>query len=61
LNKKQIVILGAGYGGLHTALKLERLLKRDANWRICARTHNSINSVTGRVCCHKYFQRNKRS
>jgi NADH dehydrogenase len=34
LDKKQIIILGAGYGGLCTALKLERLLKRDANWRI---------------------------
>jgi len=33
-NKKQIVILGAGYGGLRTALKLERLLRQNINWRI---------------------------
>lgn len=33
-NKKQIVILGAGYSGLRTALELERLLKQNVNWRI---------------------------
>lgn len=33
-DKKQVVILGAGYAGLHTALRLERLLKHDANWRV---------------------------
>jgi len=33
-NKKQIVILGAGYGGLRVALKLERVLKHNINWRI---------------------------
>jgi len=32
--RKQIVILGAGYGGLRTALKLERLLGQDINWKI---------------------------
>src|SRR3990170_1429017 len=34
LDKKQIVILGAGYGGLRTALKLEQLLKHNTNLRI---------------------------
>jgi len=34
IDKKQILILGAGYGGLRTALKLERLLKQNVNWRI---------------------------
>lgn len=31
---KQIVILGAGYGGLRAALKLEKLLKRTPHWKI---------------------------
>jgi len=31
---KQIVILGAGYGGLRTALKLNQLLKQYSDWRI---------------------------
>jgi len=34
VNKKHIVILGAGYGGLRTALKLEQLLQQNADWRI---------------------------
>jgi len=33
-DKKQIVILGAGYGGLRTALKLNQLLKHYSDWRI---------------------------
>lgn len=33
-DKKQIVILGAGYGGLRTALMLEKLLKRNPSWLI---------------------------
>jgi len=33
-SKKQVVILGAGYAGLRTALRLEQLLKCDAEWRI---------------------------
>jgi len=32
--KKQVVILGAGYAGLRTALRLERLLKQDLDRRI---------------------------
>jgi len=32
--KKQVVILGAGYAGLRTALRLERLIKQDPEWRI---------------------------
>lgn len=31
---KQIVILGAGYGGLRATLKLEKLLKKTPNWKI---------------------------
>lgn len=30
----KIVILGAGYGGLRAALKLEKLLKKTPNWKI---------------------------
>lgn len=30
----QIVILGAGYGGLRAALKLDKLLKKEPNWKI---------------------------
>jgi len=33
-DKKQVVILGAGYAGLFTALRLERLLQHDDDWRI---------------------------
>jgi len=33
-HKKQIVILGAGYGGLRTALKLNQLLKQHSDWLI---------------------------
>jgi len=33
-DKKLVVILGAGYAGLCTALRLERLLKHNVNWRI---------------------------
>jgi len=33
-DRKQVVILGAGYGGLCTALKLERLLRKNKDWRI---------------------------
>jgi len=33
-DKKQVVILGAGYAGLRTALRLERLLQRDVDWRV---------------------------
>ncbi len=33
-NRKQIVILGAGYAGLRTALRLGRMLKKNVNWRI---------------------------
>ncbi len=33
-NKRQVIILGAGYGGLRTALKLEGLLKTKKDWRI---------------------------
>jgi NADH dehydrogenase len=32
--QKQVVIVGAGYGGLLTALRLETLLKHTPNWRI---------------------------
>jgi len=32
-SQKQIIILGAGYGGLRTALRLESLLKNNLNWR----------------------------
>jgi len=34
MKKTQVVILGAGYSGLYTALKLERLLKRRQHWKI---------------------------
>jgi NADH dehydrogenase len=33
-NQKRVVILGAGYGGLQTALTLEPLLKRNPHWQI---------------------------
>lgn len=33
-DQKRVVILGAGYGGLRTALTLETLLKRNSNWQI---------------------------
>lgn len=33
-DQKQVVILGAGYGGLRAALKLERLLKNKTDWQI---------------------------
>lgn len=33
-DKKQVVILGAGYAGLRTALRLERLLQHDVDWRV---------------------------
>jgi NADH dehydrogenase len=33
-DKKRVVILGAGYGGLRTALTLESLLKHNPNWQI---------------------------
>ncbi len=33
-DKKQIVILGAGYGGVRTAMRLESLLKQDADWQV---------------------------
>lgn len=32
--RRKVVIFGAGYGGLRTALKLEQLLRRDPNWQI---------------------------
>ncbi len=33
-SKKQILVLGAGYGGLRIAQRLEQSLKHDANWKI---------------------------
>lgn len=33
-NQKRVVILGAGYGGLRTALTLDPLLKHNPNWQI---------------------------
>jgi len=33
-DKKQVVILGAGYAGLHTVLRLERLLQHEVEWRV---------------------------
>jgi len=33
-DKKQVVILGAGYAGLRNALRLERLLRHDVSWRV---------------------------
>jgi len=44
-NKKQVVILGAGYGGLRTALKLERLLKKDPYWRILLIDHYDFHQL----------------
>lgn len=32
--QKQVVIVGAGYGGLLVALRLEKLIKHTRNWRI---------------------------
>jgi len=44
-NKKQIVILGAGYGGLRTALNLEQLLKNEVDWRILLIDRNDYHQL----------------
>ncbi|MFQ5836345.1 MAG: NAD(P)/FAD-dependent oxidoreductase [Candidatus Bathyarchaeia archaeon] len=45
MKKTQVVILGAGYGGLYTALKLERLLKRRQHWKILLIDQNDYHQL----------------
>jgi NADH dehydrogenase len=45
MKKMQVVILGAGYGGLYTALKLERLLKRRKDWEILLIDQNDYHQL----------------
>jgi NADH:ubiquinone reductase (H+-translocating) len=33
--KKRIIILGGGFGGVYTAMHLEKLFKNEKNWEIC--------------------------
>ena len=44
-NRKQIVILGAGYAGLCTALRLERLLRKNVNWGIVLVDRNNFHQL----------------
>ena len=43
--KKQVVILGAGYGGLRTALRLERLIKQNPDWQILLIDRYSVSQL----------------
>lgn len=45
VDKKQIVVLGAGYGGLRTALKLEQALKQNTNWQIVLVDHYDFHQL----------------
>ena len=36
--KKQIVILGGGFGGLYTALELEKRLGSNEGWRVLVKS-----------------------
>jgi NADH dehydrogenase len=45
MEKRHIVILGAGYGGLYTALKLERFLNKRKDWEILLIDKNSYHQL----------------
>lgn len=45
MEKIQVVILGAGYGGLYTALKLEHLLKKRKDWEILLVDQNDYHQL----------------
>lgn len=45
MEKIQVVILGAGYGGLYAALKLEHLLKKRKDWEILLVDQNDYHQL----------------